>query len=219
MTRVVIVHQEALFRQCVSIALAQRNIEVVGLFANAHGAVRKIAQLCPDVVLLDPPSIDQAALDGTRAMRQASPQSKVLIMGVTEREPEILACIHAGAAGYLHDEATLEDLLNNIHAVVAGEALFSPRIAGFLLSHVADTARQLARVQPLGAPHLSRREIDITTLIEEGLSNKEIAVRLGIEVQTVKNHVHNILEKLQLDGRREAARYAREQGWLRLSRE
>jgi DNA-binding NarL/FixJ family response regulator len=95
-----------------------------------------------------------------------------------------------------------------------GEAFCSPRIAGLLFSRLAERARERERRQQPGMMHLTRREIEVVALIEKGLSNKEIAVHMRIELQTVKNHVHNILEKLQLGSRREAARYARDQGLL-----
>ena len=136
------------------------------------------------------------------------------MMGLTELQSDVIGCIEAGAWGYLPQEASLEDLLNNIHAIAAGEALCSPKVAGVLFSRVAMVGRERELRQVLGLPNLTRRELEVIELIEEGLSNKEIAVRLDIEVQTVKNHIHNILDKLQLDGRKEAARFARERGLL-----
>ncbi len=134
------------------------------------------------------------------------------MIGLSESESDVIACIEAGAAGYLPQEASLEYLQQSIRAVAAGEAICSPKVAAQLFSRVAEAAdvRELRGM----LSNLTRREVEIIPLLEERLSNKEIAVQLQIEVQTVKNHIHNILEKLQLDGRREVARYAREWGLL-----
>ena len=106
------------------------------------------------------------------------------------------------------DEASLEDLVENIRAVASGEAICSRKVAGLLFSRVAQAARE--RNQPwVERPRVTPREREIIALIDARLSNKEIAVRLRIEVQTVKNHVHNILEKLQIEGRQELRRYVK----------
>jgi DNA-binding NarL/FixJ family response regulator len=161
--------------------------------------------------------LSQLGRDGLKEARQlheASPHAKLLMMGLTELESDVLAYIEAGAAGYLQEEASLEELLKNIRAVAAGEAVCPPKVAGFLFSHIAGAARERERFKRLGLKHLTPRERQIIALIEQGLSNKQIATCLKIEIQTVKNHVHNILEKLQLENRREAARYAKERGLL-----
>jgi DNA-binding NarL/FixJ family response regulator len=174
-----------------------------------------MTRLCPDVIIMDLALLGRDGLEEIRQLRETFSEVKILIMGLTEQESDILACIEAGAAGYLSQEASLEDLLKNIRAVAAGEALCAPKMVGFLFARIAEDARERERLQALGLTQLTCREREIVTLIEEGLSNKEIAVRLQIELQTVKNHVHNILEKLQLDNRREAAQHARKQGLLR----
>ncbi len=174
--------------------------------------MEEVGRLHPDVILLQ--LGEWQGLTEARLIRGTFPDAKILMMGLTELESTILACIEAGAAWYLPQEASLEQLLNNIQAVAVGEALCSPKVAGVLVSRIAEATRERELRRILGLPNLTRRELEIIALIEEGLSNKEIAVRLHIEVQTVKNHIHNILDKLQLNGRREAARYAREQGLL-----
>ena len=126
-----------------------------------------------------------------------------------------MACIEAGVAGYVSQDVSLEDLVKHIRMVAVGETFCSPKVAGLLFSRVAESARERHRLLALSSGHLTRREQDVVALIEEGLSNKEIAVRLNIETATVKNHIHNILERLQLDNRQAAARYARERGLLR----
>ena len=213
--RILIIHRNRLFREGLAFVLAQQpNMTVAGIVASASEIMQDFERLRPDIVILDLSLPDREGLAEARQIRQSSPVVKILMMGITELQSDVLACIEAGAAGYLPQEASLELLLDNIRAVAAGEAICSPKVTAFLFSRVAEAAREreIRRVQ--GLPSLTRRELEIIALIEDGLSNKEIATRLQIEIQTVKNHIHNILEKLQLDGRREVARYAREQGLL-----
>ena len=148
---------------------------------------------------------------------------KVLVIEVPDREDDILYCIEAGgASGYLVQNASLSDLEENIGAIARGETVCSPRIAHLTFCRMSLLARQETEPSiPNGTP-LTRREVEIVRLIDEGLSNKEIAARLQIEVSTVKNHVHHILEKLQLKNRRSAVNYVKAQGLtvsrLRISR-
>lgn len=139
------------------------------------------------------------------------------MIGVPDREEDILACIEGvGAAGYLLMDARLDDLLNNIHAVMRGETLCSSPGANLACNCVTRPARRIDAGQS-GTGNgicLTRRETEIVSLIEAGLSNKEIAVRLDIEVSTVKNHVHNILDKLQLHNRYSAVKHLRDQAIL-----
>ncbi len=213
--RILIIHKNRLFREGLAFVLTQQpNVTVAAVTASASDILQDLEKLRPDIVVLDLSLPDREGLAEARQIRHASPDVRILMMGITELQSDVLACVEAGAAGYLPQEASLEQLLENVRAVAAGEAICSPKVATFLFSRVAEAAREreLRRVQ--GLPSLTRRELEIIASVEDGLSNKEIATRLQIEVQTVKNHIHNILEKLQLDGRREAARYARERGLL-----
>ena len=213
--RVLIIHWNRLLREGLAFVLSQQQpINVVGAVAQANAALEDLEKLRPDVIVLDLCLPGREGLGEARRVRGVFPEAKVLMIGLSELESDVLACIEAGAAGCLPQEASLEDLLNNIQAVSAGEALCHPKVAGALFSRLAETGRERELRQIVGLPNLTRRELEIIALIEKGFSNKEIAVHLKIEVQTVKNHVHNVLDKLQLDGRREAARYAREQGLL-----
>lgn len=213
--RIAVIHPNRLFREGLAFVLSQqRGITVVTCIDKASDALAEIGRICPDVIILDFSQQGRDGLEEARQLRGAAPGSKLLLMGLTESEADVLACIEAGAAGLLQREALLEELLQNIRALVAGEALCSPKIIALLFSQIADEAHARNRVQRSDLPRLTSREREILALIEERCSNKEIAVRLEIEIQTVKNHVHNILEKLQLHSRREAASYARERGML-----
>lgn len=214
--RVFIIHCSRLIREGFAYVLGhQESMSVIGSVAGVGEVISDLERLRPDVILLDLSLPDRGALRDAQSVREVFPGAKILITGLSELESDVLACFEAGAAGYIPQEASLDELLENIRAVAAGEVLCSPKITALLVSRIAEGSRQreLGRVQ--GLPNLTRRELEIIALVEEGLSNKEIAVRLEIEVPTVKTHIHNILEKLQLDGRREAAQYVREHGLLR----
>lgn len=213
--RVLIIHRNCLFREGLAFVLAQQpNIAVVGSVAEASAVLGELEKLRPDVIILDLYLPGREGVEEAQRIRAVFPDAKIVIIGLDNAQSDILACIEAGGAGCLPQEASVEDLLNNIQAVAAGEALCSPKVAGLLFSRIREAGRERDLRQVSGLPEITRREHEIVRLIAEGLSNKEIAVRLQIEVQTVKNHVHNILDKLHLDDRRAAARYARERGLL-----
>ena len=135
------------------------------------------------------------------------------MIGVPDTEADILSCIEVGGvSGYLTKEGSIGDLINNIKAIMRDEALCSPRIASQAFSRIARLAHQVNESWSGQSPHLTFREMEIVKSIDEGLSNKEIAVRLHIEVSTVKNHVHNILDKLKLQDRRSAVRFVKGHG-------
>ena len=216
--RILIIHRSRLIREGFAFVLDhQESISVIGSVAGVGEVVGDLERLRPAVILLDLCLPDRGGLRDAQWIREVLPGAKILMTGLSELESDVLACFEAGAAGYLPQEASLEELLNSIQAVAAGEVLCSPKVTALLVSRIAEASREreLRRVQ--GLPNLTRRELEIIALVEEGLSNKEIAVRLEIEIPTVKTHIHNILEKLQLDGRREAAQYVRERGLLRSS--
>ncbi len=213
--RVLLIHPNRLLREGLALVLPQQqNIAVVHAVAEASAILMELERLRPDVIVLDLSLPGREGLGEARQIRAVFPDAKLLMTGLSELASDVLACIEVGAAGYLLQEASIEDLLNNIQAIVAGEALCSPKVTRVLFSRITEASRERDSVRLLGLPNLTRRELQIVALIEDRLSNKEIAVRLEIEVQTVKRHVHNILEKLQLDSRHEAARYARERGLL-----
>ncbi len=143
-----------------------------------------------------------------------SSEVKTLVIDVPENEDEILYCIETGgASGYLVNNASVEGLVNNIKAIVRGETLCSARIAHLSFGRISQLARRREVARMDNGARLTRREAEIVRLIEDSLSNKEIATRLKIEVSTVKNHVHNILDKLQSPSRHSAVNQIKEQGF------
>ena len=202
MITVLIVADIRLYREGLAqVVERQAQFRLAGTAADADSALASIQAHPPDVVL-----VDMAMPDGTmlvRATRELAPNVKVVALSVAETEGDVCACAEAGVAGYVPRQASLPDFVAALESATRGEALFSPRMAASLLRRVAT----LAATQPEGLAHihLTRREREIIQLLDEGLANKDIARRLGIEVATVKNHVHNILDKLQVGRRADAA--------------
>jgi two-component system, NarL family, nitrate/nitrite response regulator NarL len=177
------------------------DIEVVGTAASAGEVPDTIPALRPDVVLLD--QAMPGALELLRGLRAMPQPCQIVALGVPDQEEYLLAWAEAGAAGFVPREESLDSLCQTIASAARGELNCSARVAGTLLKRLQRRVLDL----PVGAMRhpLTDREVEIFRLVDSGLSNKEIAARLGIEVATVKNHVHNVLEKLQVHRRGEAA--------------
>jgi DNA-binding NarL/FixJ family response regulator len=206
MVRVLIAAEIRLYREGLADMLRQEpGVEIVGTASGADEAVRTLRALSPDVVLVDLGSLDNAWV--VRALAAAVPGTRVVALSVPNTEPDLLACAEAGLAGYVTRDGSIEDVVAAVEAAARGEVLCSPRMAATLFQRVATLA--LERSPAAIESRLTHRELQILDLIDQGMSNKEIARRLMIELSTVKNHVHNILEKLQVRRRTEAAARAR----------
>jgi DNA-binding NarL/FixJ family response regulator len=179
------------------------SFRVVGAAADLPSAIELVTGPAPqpDVVLLDH-AVPEGP-DAVRLLRRAAPGIRVLALAVREAEGDVIPWAEAGAAGFVPRDASLDDLVAAISAVAQGSSPCSPQIAAMLLDRVASLADKRRSTAPLG--ELTPRESDVAQLLEQGLSNKQIAIRLRIEVATVKNHVHKILEKLDVQRRGEAA--------------
>jgi DNA-binding NarL/FixJ family response regulator len=192
------------YRDGISAALsADQRFSVVGSAGDVRETLAQLDTLEPDVVLLDLAGADAPAL--VRALLDSAPSARVVALGVTEAEDDVLPLAEAGVAGYVTRDGTVDDLLATVESVAAGETICSPRITATLLRRVALLARDRRDREPSPERDLTSRERQVVALIDEGLSNKEIAMRLRIELATVKNHVHNILDKLHVRRRGEAA--------------
>jgi two-component system, NarL family, nitrate/nitrite response regulator NarL len=196
------------YREGLAEALGREaSIRVVGTATAAADALTRLQSLAPDVVLLD--TRVAGMLDLVRTLVATSPSTPVVALALPEHDSEVLACTEAGASGYVTEDASVADLVAIVQGVARGEMRCSPRITGTLLRRVAALATGHHQSPPLR--RLTARELEVLQLLDEGLSNKQIARRLRIEVATVKNHVHHILEKLQVDRRAEATAYLRRQ--------
>jgi len=200
--RILIADDTRLVRETLAATLAHE--ESLDLTAEAVCLAEcraRIETFRPDIVLL------KAAADDSIAILQTivgmAPEVRVVALGVNDTEEEVIQLAEAGAAGYLLRNGSLADLVATIVSVTEGETLCSPRVAAALLRRVATLAAE-CRSSKVRA-HLTAREREIIQLVDRGFSNKEIAQRLVINVRTVKNHVHNILDKLQVHRRSEAA--------------
>lgn len=201
---VFIVAEIRLLAEGLTEALGRRKqIEVVGSVGDYDAAIPAIRRVVPDVVLFDVTS--PSGLDAIGAIVRAVPETSIVALAVPELEADVIRCAEAGIAGYVTRDAGLDELVTNIEMVARGESLCTPRIAAILLRRVAALA---AHREPVPTQRLTSRELEILALIREGMSNKEIARSLSIQVSTVKNHVHNILEKLGARKRNQAAQLA-----------
>ena len=209
MTTILIVSDIRLYREgLVDLLRREPGFVVVGAVRSFVEAQERIAGDAPNVVLLDVSMSD--SLIFVRQVARLAPGARLVALGVPETDNDVIACAEAGIVGYIARDGSLEDLRSAIQSVERGELLCSPRVAATLLRRIATLAASSPRNTPVPpASALTRRELQILHLIEDGLTNKEIAVRLGIEVATVKNHVHNLLEKLRVHRRADAAAYGR----------
>jgi DNA-binding NarL/FixJ family response regulator len=210
MIRVFLVHEIKLMCNIVSAALEdEADIRVVGTATTVEEAFRKIAPIEVDVVLASTRLPEDGAIRLTRSMVEESGDVQVLALGVSDSKEKVLQYIEAGAVGYVLKNDSLDDLLAAIRAANKGKALVSPKIAAALIERVSELARMFSDINPdmADSVSLTEREMEVLELIAQELTNHEIAERLVIEVGTVKNHVHNILKKLNVSNREEAATY------------
>jgi len=214
--QIFIVDDNRLLREgLISMLAEQKDLVVVGAAENGQMALKQIIKLHPEVALIDIGLPDKNGIEVTQTLHKEAPDVKVIILGMIDLTDEIMACIEAGASGYVLKEASFDYLVNTIRSANRGESFCSPRMAASLFSRIAELAIERMPEIPTSSVKLTNRELEIINLIAEGLSNKEIAQRLFIETQTVKNHVHNILDKMQLHNRLEAVQYAHKRNLLK----
>lgn len=212
--RVLLVDDHALFRAGIASLLASRpGVEVVGEAQNGREAVAAAQQLKPDIILMD---LHMPGMDGIQATREISselPQVKVVMLTVSDQDKDLFDAIKSGAHGYLLKNLEPEDLFQYLAGISRGEAPISRSMATRILSEYASQAsrpREAERSEP--DEILTPREREVLALVAGGATNKEIAVALTLTENTVKNHLRNILEKLHLENRTQAAAYALKKG-------
>lgn len=209
--RVLLADDHDLFRQGVRRLLeGSPDIEVVGEGRSGEECVRLVEELVPDIVLLDIAMPGLTGIDAARLIRTASPRTGIVMLTVHADEEFLFEAIKAGAMGYLLKDASPEELMRAIRLIHAGEGLLAPSMAAKVIREFARTreARDLAGV----LNPLTQREVQILQHVAEGLANKEIARKLSISERTVKNHLSNIMEKLHVNSRTQAAVYALRSG-------
>lgn len=210
--RVLLVDDHALFRRGIaSILAAERGFEVVGEASDGLGALERARELMPDVILMDIFMPGANGLEATRRIKEALPYVKIVMLTVSEEDQNLFEAIKSGAQGYLLKKIEPQELFAMLKGVVQGDAPISRAMAAKILGEFAHQARQATAASLPGA-NLSPREKEVLDLVTQGKSNKEIAAALAIAENTVKNHLKNILEKLHLENRVQAATYALREG-------
>jgi DNA-binding NarL/FixJ family response regulator len=210
--RVLLADDHALFRRGVaSLLAAESDFEVVGEAVDGQQAVEMARALMPDVILMDISMPVMDGLEATRRIKAEFPYVRIVILTVSDGERSLFEAVKSGAQGYLLKKIEPQALCGTVRGVVRGEAFVSPVMAARLLEEFAGNSRRTAP-PPTPSAQLTQREQEVLALVARGKSNKEIAAALAIAENTVKNHLKNILEKLHLENRVQAATYALRQG-------
>jgi DNA-binding NarL/FixJ family response regulator len=204
--RVLLVDDHDLFRRGLRTLLEEQGVQVVAEATDGSEAIARVREHSPDVVLMDINMPVMTGVEATREIARLAPLTRVVVLTISDGDGDVIDAVLAGASGYLLKDASIDELLRGIEAAVAGDSLMSPQVA----------AKVLQRVRAAGPTHseraaraeLSERELDVLRLIANGKDNAEIAGELHISPKTVKNHISNILMKLGIDNRIQAAVYA-----------
>jgi two-component system NarL family response regulator len=207
-----IVDDHALFRRGLEMVLnSEPDIELVSEASDGAEAVEKAGETLPDVVLMDIRMPRSSGIEACRALKDVVPSAKIVMLTISDEEGDLFEAIRAGASGYLLKDIPLDEVADTVRAVDGGQSLINPSMAGKLLTEFATLARREAASGPpqqVPAPKLTDREMQVLKLIARGMNNRDIAKELFISENTVKNHVRNILEKLQIHSRMEAVMVA-----------
>jgi len=205
--RVLLVDDHDLFRTGLRNLLEGQGMRIVGEAASGSEALRIVRETAPDVVVMDLNMPGMNGVEATRHMSRDAPLTRVIVLTVSDQEQDVMDAILAGACGYLLKDASIQELMQGLEAAAVGESLISPHIAGKVLQHVRATTASPDAAATIRA-ELSDREIQVLKLIANGKDNAMIAGELHISPKTVKNHISNILMKLQMENRIQAAVYA-----------
>jgi DNA-binding NarL/FixJ family response regulator len=201
------VDDQELFRRGLTMLLGvEDDIEVVGEAGDGVAATELAAAAVPDVILMDVRMPKRSGIEACVAIKEVAPTARIIMLTVSDEEVDLYDAVKNGASGYLLKDSSIDEVAQAIRVVADGQSLISPSMAIKLL----DEFKQMSRTdrQQVPSPRLTDRELEVLKLVAQGLNNREIAKRLFISENTVKNHVRNILEKLQLHSRMEAVMYA-----------
>jgi DNA-binding NarL/FixJ family response regulator len=210
--RILLVDDQPLFRGAIASLLAeQEDMLVVGEAENGLDGVEQAHALHPDLVVMDVEMPGMNGVVATHLIREQLPDVKVVMLTVSESDDHLFDAIRFGAHGYLLKDLRPDQLFELLRSVMRNESPVSPAIAARMMDSIREGGSRAAAARP-EAPPVTRRELEILRLVADGLSNKEIGRKLSITEGTVKNHVHNALEKLHMDNRVQAAAYVVRQG-------
>jgi DNA-binding NarL/FixJ family response regulator len=208
--RVLIVDDHPVFRDGMSQLLQSvPGFEVIGEGSSGEDAVRLVVELAPDVVLMDIGMPRMNGIDATRAVLEACPSTRVLVLTMYEEPESVFGALRAGARGYLVKDAESDDITRAISAVARGDAIFWPAVAEWLAGFFRHGT---ASRPPAPFPELTARETEVLDLISRGMTNQDMAAHFGVSLKTVQNHVSNVLAKLHVVDRTQAAIRGREAG-------
>jgi DNA-binding NarL/FixJ family response regulator len=205
--RVLVVDDQELFRRGITMLLAaEPGIEVVGEAGDGIEGVELAESAAPDVVLLDVRMPRRSGIEACVEIKQAVPSAKILMLTMSDEEADLYEAVKNGASGYLLKDSSIDEVAQAVRVVADGQSLISPSMAAKLI----DEFKQLAKPEREQVPglRLTDRELQVLRFVAKGMNNREISKQLYISENTVKNHVRNILEKLQLHSRMEAVMYA-----------
>lgn len=210
-----LVGRHRLFRECLAALLeGTGRVSVWGHADDLAEAVQLLDGRPPDLALVD---LGAEAADGFAGLRELARHGdglRVVVLGLSGQEEDLLRCIEAGAAGYVLQDSPLEDLTAALERVLAGEVFCSPRVAYSMFRRLGELARAQRRRRQVEALNLTPREMEVLRWMAQGLTNRQIAGRVCLSIYTVKNHVHNVLEKLGAEHREAAVEVAYRRGWL-----
>ena len=205
--RVLLVDDHDLFRSGLVNLLSEHGLHVVGEAENGDVALRLVRELAPDVVIMDLNMPGPSGVDVIRQMTSIAPLTRVVVLTISADDSDVINAVMGGACGYLLKDSSVDQLIAGIHSAAAGESLISPQIAAKMLQMLRAQRSSVDAAETIRA-ELSEREIEVLKLIASGNDNAEIARALFISPKTVKNHISNILMKLQMENRIQAAVYA-----------
>jgi two-component system, NarL family, nitrate/nitrite response regulator NarL len=206
---VLVIEDNRLVRDGLAALLSEHSdLKVIAAAPNANSGLAQMRETKPDVVLVDAALGNGDSHRLVRDLRKEGPEARVIVMDLLPVQEDVIEFVRAGAHGFIVKDATIDDFVMTIRSVSKGVGVVPQSLTGTLLSHIADQAVNSKDPALLQAVRMTKRERQITDLIAEGMSNKEIAQRLNIALYTVKSHVHNILEKLALHTRLQIAAHA-----------
>jgi DNA-binding NarL/FixJ family response regulator len=205
--RVLVVDDHDLFRTGLKTLLEEQGVNVVGEAPNGQTAIRLASELAPDVVIMDLNMPGLTGVETTRKLAGIAPLTRVVVLTISADDDDVMDAVMAGACGYLLKDSSIQELILGIGAAAAGESLISPQIAAKVLRRLRSQSSSVDAAETIRA-ELSDREIEVLKLIANGKDNAQIARELFISPKTVKNHISNILMKLQIENRIQAAVYA-----------
>jgi DNA-binding NarL/FixJ family response regulator len=204
-----IVDDQELFRRGLAMLLAaEDDIDLVGEAADGHEATALAAAVAPDVILMDVRMPQQSGIEACIEIKSVVPSAKIVMLTMSDEEADLYDAIRNGASGYLLKDASIDQVAEAVRVVAEGQSLISPSMAVKLLEEFKAISRSDGGKDDALNPRLTPRELEVLNLVAHGLANRDIAKELFISENTVKNHVRNILEKLQLHSRMEAVMYA-----------